>query len=301
VTETALAAARKNRGTLFVEDGEVTEVHAFPDEQYICRLNAPQCASHALPGSFVHLRCDIELPMRRPLSIMRASSREGWIDLLFKVVGEGLRLLSRKMPGDKLSLIGPIGRPFETHPDRPNTLLVGGGVGIPPIIFLADHLKDDTQDGHPLVLMGSEIPFPFGLQESAIDCDWLPTRTNSAMPLLEQWNIPSRLASLSEFAGCHRGFVTDLADKYLVSLTADELQKTEVFACGPTAMLEAVARLARNYELPCQVALEEFMACGIGGCAGCTVLVQTPDGPAMKRVCVDGPVFDAAAVFTGPR
>jgi dihydroorotate dehydrogenase electron transfer subunit len=62
-------------------------------------------------------------------------------------------------------------------------------------------------------------------------------------------------------------------------------------------MLEAVAKLARNYDLPCQVSLEEFMACAVGGCAGCTVLVQTAEGPAMKRVCVDGPVFDAASVF----
>jgi dihydroorotate dehydrogenase electron transfer subunit len=72
-----------------------------------------------------------------------------------------------------------------------------------------------------------------------------------------------------------------------------------VFTCGPLAMLVAVAALARRYGVPCQVSLEENMACGVGGCAGCTVLVQTPDGPAMKRVCVDGPVFDAATVFSG--
>ena len=78
-------------------------------------------------------------------------------------------------------------------------------------------------------------------------------------------------------------------------MTASELAETQVFACGPTPMLKAVAKLARDFDLPCQVALEEYMACGIGGCAGCTVLLQTPDGPAMKRVCVDGPVFDARA------
>jgi dihydroorotate dehydrogenase electron transfer subunit len=299
VTETALAAARKNRGTIFVEDGEVTQVQAYADDQFIYRLNARQCARHALPGSFVHIRCDTELPMRRPLSIMRANGKEGWIDLLFKVVGEGLRLFSHKEPGDRMSLIGPIGHPFEAHAERPQTLLIGGGVGIPPMIFLAEHLKDDRKGWHPLVLMGSEIPFPFELMASRFDCDWLPGETDSAMPLLEQWNIPSRLASLSDFEGCHRGLVTDLADRYLASLATGQLDKTEVFACGPTPMLEAVAGLASRYGLPCQVALEEFMACGVGGCAGCTILVQTPEGPAMKRVCVDGPVFDATAVFPG--
>jgi dihydroorotate dehydrogenase electron transfer subunit len=73
----------------------------------------------------------------------------------------------------------------------------------------------------------------------------------------------------------------------------------EIFACGPEPMLLAAAQLARDYSLPCQVSLEEFMACAVGGCAGCTVRVNTPSGPAMKRVCVDGPVFDAAMVDWG--
>ena len=299
MTETAIAAdkAHRNRATIFVEDGKVINVSTFPGEQYIYRLAAPLSAMHALPGSFVHIQCDTELPMRRPLSIMRANNKEGWIDLLFKVVGEGLRLFAEKTRGDSLSLIGPIGHPFEPHIDRPNTLLIGGGVGIPPMIFLAEHLRNDNNDWHPLVLMGSEIPFPFELQPSAITCDWLPNDTNSAMPLLEQWKIPSRLASLSEFDGCHRGFVTDLGEKYVASLTPTQIAETEVFACGPISMLKAVAELARKFVLPCQVSLEEFMACAVGGCAGCTVLIRTAAGPTMKRVCVDGPVFDAATVF----
>ena len=289
--------AKKNRATIFVENGEIIKVWSYPGEQYIFRLATPHCASHAEPGSFVHIQCDAELPMRRPLSIMRVNSVEGWIDLLFKVVGEGLALFAAKKPGDKLSLIGPIGQPFQPDAERPNTLLIGGGVGIPPMIFLAEYLVQDDGDWHPVVLMGSEISFPFELQKSAIECDWLPTNTNSAMPLLEQWGIPSRLASLSEFNGCHRGYVTNLAEKWLTSLSADEIAKTTIFACGPTAMLKAVAELARKNNIPCQLSLEEFMACAVGGCAGCTVLVQTAEGPAMKRVCVDGPVFDAATIF----
>jgi len=93
--------------------------------------------------------------------------------------------------------------------------------------------------------------------------------------------------------------VTDLARAWLQSLTAKARADVQVLACGPTPMLEAVAKLARELDLPCQLALEEFMACGIGGCAGCNVLLQTADGPAMKRVCVDGPVFDAREVYPG--
>jgi dihydroorotate dehydrogenase electron transfer subunit len=84
----------------------------------------------------------------------------------------------------------------------------------------------------------------------------------------------------------------------LQSLDRSGLAEIEMFACGPTLMLKAAAAVARRFGIPCQVSLEEFMACAVGGCAGCAVRVETPDGPAMKRVCVDGPVFDAQAVFT---
>ncbi len=293
----ATKKAQKNRGTLFVEDAEVIAVSTYPGDQFITRLAAPKCAEHAVAGSFIQIQCDESIPMRRPLSIMRTDANAGWIEVLYKVVGEGLRVLASKKAGEVLSIIGPIGHGFTPSPERPKSLLIGGGVGIPPIVFLAETLKDSNAAWQPLVLMGSEIPFPFELANSEIASKWLPDEISSTMPLLEEWQVAARLASLSDFAGVYRGYVTELACEWLNSLGKDELAQTEIFACGPTAMLKAVADMARQYDLPCQVSLEEFMACAVGGCAGCTVLVQTDDGPAMKRVCVDGPVFDAAAVF----
>jgi dihydroorotate dehydrogenase electron transfer subunit len=284
--------AQRNRGTLFVEDGELVSVEAYPGDQFIMRIRAPKCAAAARAGNFVHINCDAALPMRRPLSIMRTA--DDCIEVLYKIVGEGLHLLAGKRPGDLLSVLGPIGRPFEPSPERPNALLIGGGVGIPPMVFLAETLRDTAWK--PLAILGSEIPFPFGLAKSEIPTPWLDDDINSAMPLLDSWGVPSRLTSLSDFEGCYRGYVTDLADKWIQSLDAGERAKTEVFACGPTPMLKAVAEFAKRYDLPCQVSLEEFMACAVGGCAGCTVNIETPDGLAMKRVCVDGPVFDAATV-----
>ncbi len=289
--------ARPHRGTIFVEDVEVLDVQSYPDEQFVVRVRAPRCAARATAGSFIHLKCDDAIPMRRPLSIMRVDAAEGWLDVLFKVVGDGLRALSHKSPGDVLSSMGPIGHGFSPSAERPRTLLIGGGVGIPPMIFLAETLKDRGEPWQPLVLMGSEIPFPFELTDSNIACDWLDAATNRTAALLEDWQIPARLASLTEFPGTFRGYVTELGDRYLATLSQGELAESEVFACGPTPMLEAVAKLAAAYELPCQVSLEEYMACAVGGCAGCTVLVQTDAGPAMQRVCVDGPVFEAARVF----
>jgi dihydroorotate dehydrogenase electron transfer subunit len=295
MTTAAQRIAQQNRGTIFVEDGELLSIAAFPGEQFIMRIRAPHCVAAAEPGNFVHIRCDESHPMRRPMSIMRA--KDDWIEILYKVVGDGLRALSRKRPGDVISVLGPIGKPFAASPEHPNLLLIGGGVGIPPMVFVADRLREQTGDWKPLAILGSEIPFPFDLVPSRLETPWLEAGTNRSMPLLESWGVPSRLATLAGFEGCFSGYVTDLAHRWLSSLSADELAKTEVLACGPTPMLKAVAALAERYELPCQVSLEEFMACAVGGCAGCAVKVETPDGPAMKRVCVDGPVFDATTVI----
>ena len=288
---------RPHRGTIFVEDATVRGVKTWPDEQFVMRFESPRCARAATAGSFIHLKCDDAIPMRRPLSIMRASAEEGWIDVLYKVVGDGLHALSNRKPGDALSSMGPIGNGFTPHSDRPRTVLIGGGVGIPPMVFLAEDLKDDASTWSPVVFMGSEIPFPFELQASALPVPGVDENVATSMALMESWNVPSRLASLSDFDGTYRGYVTDLAAAYLETLTDEELAGTEIFSCGPTPMLAAVAKLAARFNLPCQVSLEEYMACAVGGCAGCTVRVETDDGPAMKRVCVDGPVFEAARVF----
>ena len=289
---------RSHRGTVHVEDARLVDRQEYAGGQYVIRLEAPKCAAGAQPGSFVHLTCDPLLPMRRPLSIMRASAAAGWIDVLYKVVGPGLAALSQQPVGATISTMGPIGRGFVPSAARPRTLLVGGGVGIPPMVFLAESLKARRDaPWQPLVLMGSEIPFPFRARPSTIVVPGIPAGAIACMPLLDDWGVPSRLATLAGYAGCYDGYVTDLAAAWLGSLDPTALAEVEVYACGPTPMLKAVAQVARRFGVPAQVSLEEFMACAVGGCAGCAVPVVTDAGLAMKRVCVDGPVFDAAAVF----
>jgi len=287
---------KPHRDTVFLEEARILDHQAHEGDQFVMRLLAPHCAAKAQPGSFVHLTCDPQLPMRRPISIMRVSPGEGWVDLLYKRVGRGTTLLARRQAGETVSLMGPIGNPFLPSPERTRPLLIGGGVGMPPMIFLAEALRADSER-QPMVILGSEVPFPFRPTPSKILMPGIPEGVIAAMPLLDDWGIPSRLASLQGFPGCFEGYVTDLARRWLDTLDPETRRQVEIFSCGPHPMLEAVARLAADYELPCQVSLEEFMACGVGGCAGCVVEVQTPDGPAMKRVCVDGPVFDARQVF----
>lgn len=285
-----------HRETIFLEDAEILSHEHLAGDQHILALKAPECAAHALPGSFVHIRCGPELPLRRPISIMRAEPASGTVHLLYKAVGEGTRLLSRRHPGETLSLLGPIGRPFQPHPERSRPLLIGGGVGMPPMIFLAEVLRSDPIF-QPLVILGSEAPFPFPARPSHLLVPGLPDGVTATMPLLDDWGIPCRLASLQGFPGVYEGYVTQLAARWLDALDQAARDQVEIFSCGPHPMLAAVAALARDYGVPCQVSLEEFMACGVGGCAGCVVPVTTGGGTEMRRVCVDGPVFDAEEVF----
>lgn len=283
------------RGTILTEDCHVLEVHQFEAEQFVMRLDAPRIAAGALPGSFIHLACTERLPMRRPLSIMRCSPEEGWLDVLFKVVGDGTRALAGQPVGAVLNALGPIGRGFEPDTGRALALLLGGGVGIPPMVFLAERMAAaGTLPG--LVIMGSEVPFPFVCGEAGSPLPGIGAHVNGTMAELDALGVPNRLASRSGLAGCHDGFVTDLAREWLNALPASDREQVTLYACGPNPMLGACAALAAEFALPAWVSLEEFMACAVGGCAGCTVRVNTANGPAMKRVCVDGPVFAADQV-----
>jgi dihydroorotate dehydrogenase electron transfer subunit len=292
---------RSHRGSIFLEDdAEILEHTPHAGDQWVLKLRAPQCAARALPGQFAHLQCDPRMPMRRPLSIQRVNPAAGWVEFLYKVVGAGTDALSRQPAGARLSVLGPIGQPFVLHAERPLRLLLGGGVGIPPMVFLADHLRQAGQASQTRAILGSEVPFPFRPRPSEVLWPGLPDGAIATMPLLEDWGIACRLTSRAGIPGTHPGFVTDLARPWLAGLAPALLAQVELYACGPHAMLEACATLAAEFAVPCQVSLEEYMACAVGGCAGCTVAVRTPAGVAMKRVCVDGPVFAADTVFPAP-
>jgi dihydroorotate dehydrogenase electron transfer subunit len=295
----AYATGKQNRGTIFVEEAAILSREEFAGQQYVLRLAAPETAARATAGSFVHVVVDPSIPMRRPLSIMRVDREAGWVELLFKIHGAGLQHLAARRSGEIVNLMGPIGHGFTQHVERPRALLLGGGVGIPPMVFLAETLRDRAAEGFkPFAVLGSELPFPFRAKPSTIVVPGMPDGVIAAMPLLDSWGVPSRLTTKAGFPGCHDGYVTDLARLWLAQLDAKALGEVELFSCGPTPMLKAVAALAREFSLPCQVSLEEYMACAVGGCAGCVVEVATPNGPSMERVCVDGPVFDAYSVFS---
>ena len=285
--------AKTNRDTISVNDCQILAHYKFEADQYILTLESQEISQATRPGQFVHLSVSSMLAMRRPISVMSVDKDNGAFDLLYKIVGEGTRQLAERKIGDIVSVIGPIGNGFEVTENK-IPLLIGGGVGMPPIIAMAQELKGNSLY-KPYVILGSEVPFPFDASESKLN--GYQSSKFHTMPLLEEWGIPCGLASLQNYDGVYQGYVTGLAKDFLDSLSSDDLSNVEIYTCGPHPMLEAVSKLASEYSIPCQASLEEFMACAVGGCAGCVVEVQTENGPAMKRVCVDGPVFEAQSVF----
>lgn len=286
-----------HRNTIYSLTGAVLQQDAFAGDQFILKITAPEISNSAKPGQFVHLQCHPSIALRRPFSIMRVQANH-WLEILYKVVGQGTRALSQAKPGDSLDIMGPIGHPFQLSPSRPLVLLLGGGVGIPPMILMAQHIKQNLPGVKPVIFMGSEVPFPFRVIPSNIMVPEIPAEVTGAMPLMEDWGFTSRLCSHAAYPGCYQGYVTDLARLYLAQLDKNTRSLVEVFACGPHAMLHAAAQLAHEFQLPCQLCLEEYMACGVGGCAACTIPIYDQDGKiSMKRVCVDGPVFTASQVY----
>ena len=287
----------RQSATVFEEKSKVIQQTEFAGDQFILTLEDQKSSITALTGEFAFVDCGENIMLRRPLSYLRANKKQKTVEFLYKIIGPGLEALSKLQPGDEVTLMGPIGRGFNFEKPNHIPVLIGGGVGIPPVLFLAEYLKNLNQGLAPVAFFGSELPFPFTSVKSSITIDGIKNNCNASIADMENKDIPCRLASLNDFEGCYTGYVTELAEHWIRTLDQKELKQIVIYACGPEPMLKAAANLGETYQIDCQLSLEEFMACAIGGCAGCVVEVTLPEGVAMKRVCVDGPVFDAQSIF----
>lgn len=225
------------------------------------------------PGQFYMLRGDwgADPLLPRPMSILEEDVRGGTVSFLMKVVGEGSRRLAQSHPGDAVNGLGPLGNPFpaDAVPPGRTALLVGGGVGMPPLLFLA----------RTLVPAGVKVQFLQG------------GRSADDLLLLDEiraLEIEPVLATEDGSAGV-RGFVT------LPFAGALASGPTAVYACGPEGMLRAVGEVCAG-KVPCYLSLEARMGCGYGVCLGCVVAVDEGEGPRYRKVCQDGPVFEAGVL-----
>ena len=251
----------------YQENSIVRQIDRLAESMYRLTLHAPLIAAAARPGQFVMASCGpfLDPLLRRPFSIHRRIGPDV-LQLLIRVAGRGTELLAQCQPGRKLSLVGPLGQGFRLPTEAESICLVGGGIGIAPLFFLAERLEAGQRC---TVLLGS--------------------RTSAEL---------SQLAAEFAQLGCRVETATDdgsLGSHGLVTgLLAPHLTATDrVYACGPRPMLASVAEMCRNASVACMVSLEAHMACGLGACLGCAV--HGADGRYL-HVCKDGPVMDAGEV-----
>jgi dihydroorotate dehydrogenase electron transfer subunit len=244
-------------------------------ETFLMGLESQEITNKAEPGHFVMIRVSegTDPLLRRPFSICSVEGENLFL-ILYRIVGQGTLIMSKARKGERLSVLGPLGRGFEMPQSGEIPILVAGGVGIAPIIFLAQRLGSRKA----LLMTG------FRTSDEIVDkkaCG------------LSDYQIS--IATDDGTAG-HLGFVTDLLEDHLDS---NKKETPSVFACGPTPMLKKVAALTQSRGIPCQVSLESLMACGVGACQGCAVRAASTEEQAYLHVCEDGPVFHSESIAWG--
>ncbi len=234
---------------------------------YQLTLHSPELTQQAVPGQFIHLRVteNYQPLLRRPLSISSVNRDAGTLSTIYRIVGQGTMQLSTFKTDAIIDCMGPLGKGFDLQCHTP--LLIGGGMGLAPLVFLAQRLCPRPLE----ILMGGRNEQELFWQTVYRDiCDKIHITTDDG--------------SLGR-----RGFTVDILPDLLDKGTFDR-----IYACGPRPMLEAIAAIAKQFAIPCQVSLEEHMACGVGACLSCTC--AGTDGK-RRKVCTDGPVFWAGEVF----
>jgi dihydroorotate dehydrogenase electron transfer subunit len=232
---------------------------------FLVWMESPQIAVIAQPGQFVMVYCGEEILLRRPFSIHQVNDDKTSIAILFQVVGCGTNWLSNCQLGDELDVLGPLGNGFYINSTSCNLLLVGGGIGIAPLFFLA-RVAMEKKCSVTMLLGASTATqlYPNHLLPSAVDC--VTTTDDGTMG--------------------EEGVITDLVPKFI-----DRVD--QIFACGPSSMYKVIAKLPEIIGKPVQASLEVRMGCGFGLCYGCTVKTRA----GLKQICKNGPIFELSEIL----
>lgn len=279
--------------------------------------NTPLCREHwrftvevddfpqAAPGAFLQIQCSDPAGdlgsgatfIRRPFSIagLRRNGNRCALDVIHRAVGPGTRWLSKLQPGDAVSILGPLGQAFPIRNDLSNVYMVGGGVGLPPLIWLAEALHAAGQS--PIAFVGSRssdlVPLTRvdGLDVNGLD-------GSLAYEEFARSAVPTVLSTDDGSLGA-AGRIPDVFAAYL-DRHKPTAADTIVYTCGPELMMKAVANACAVRSITCMVCLERVMACGMGTCQSCVVGVRDPaatNGWRYRLCCTDGPVFDSKIVI----
>ncbi len=266
---------------LIVENKKVAPSH------YVMTLRSPEISRHAKPGQFVQILCadsnDPLLP--RPFSFLTTGAND--FAILYHAVGKGTALLSKAKKGDSLWVLGPLGNGFSLprRSEAPSSLLVGGGVGIPPLYHLAQAMIRSK------VASAKNIHVFLGARNRTLllcEKDFLKLGVNLH-------------TATDDGSKGEKGFVTGLLEAFLKKSMVHG-PSTKIYTCGPTPMLKAVSAVSGKFKVPCEVSVEVPMACGFGACLGCAIKVKSiVHGPSTSFryaiACTEGPVFQAKDIL----
>jgi dihydroorotate dehydrogenase electron transfer subunit len=281
--------------SMFKQTCAVVENEKIAPGHWVLKLRSRSIADTAKPGQFVQVLCaddsyDPLLP--RPFSFL--SAKGDVFSLLYQVVGKGTELMSRVKKGGSFRILGPLGNGFWLTA-APQAVLVGGGVGIPPLFHLAQLLVEFKR-AYPA--KGGSLPAgqagAFGGKRSIHV--FLGARNKSLLLCEKEFKKLGIHLSTATDDGTrgHKGLVTDIFGEFLKKADAS---KTQVYTCGPTPMLKAVSNLSAKFKAPCQVSVEVPMACGFGACLGCAIKVKKEKGEHRFAIaCTEGPVFQGSDI-----
>jgi dihydroorotate dehydrogenase electron transfer subunit len=246
--------------------------------------------------------------LRRPFSLAgRGDDERGtWIDVIHRVVGIGTAWLAGLRPGDRVDFIGPLGNWFFLPEGKSNGLLVGGGVGLPPMFYLAEALRDAGWSATAFVGALCRDLLAVTFNEGCEACD---VEGNPSLSAQEFARLGYRTVVTTDDGSFGlKGRITAGLERTLANLSRDDARQTIIFVCGPDRMMHAVAALAAKFGVDCRVCLEQAMACGMSTCQSCVVRIEDTAKPQAftaapenrpwryKLACTDGPVFDAREV-----
>lgn len=252
--------------------GVITLNKQLSTDIYRMTIKAPEIAAQARPGQFIMVKANgLDPLLRRPFSIHQVLGDE--IAILFKQIGKGTALLGKMSEAAQVDLLGPLGNGFQWRGDD-SICLVGGGMGVAPLLFLAQEMIKDKIK--PQIMLGARNK----------------AEMMAILPYFEPLGCTISCATDDGSMG-HKGFVIDCMRQELAADTS-----CHIYTCGPHPMMRGIAQLCNANNWPCQVSMETMMACGISACLGCTIEASEPNqkGGNYLHVCQDGPVFQAEKI-----
>lgn len=256
-----------------VEKVELVAKQQLKSDIFKFTIKSEKMVSQSKPGQFLEIRVTdtIEPFLRRPISIHSINKENNTLEFIFQVKGKGTEILATKEIGELIDIIGPLGQSGFSFEDYNNIAIIGGGIGTFPLYELAKQAK----------------------QAGKTTNIYLGFRNKDFVVLEDEFKAVANKIVVSTDDGSYgaNGFAIDFMKEDIKQNGVDC-----IFACGPLPMLKAVQAYANENNIPCQISLEEKMGCGIGACIGCAVKYKTETEDTFKRVCKEGPVFDANTV-----